>query len=89
MHKIMEVFGTSLVCLTLLGLGWWTNSDFMIKELGELQGQVNAEINVNGNAEKAKQELHPIAPGVLGAGVSLDKDINVNGQQIHASSSST
>ena len=62
----------------------WINNFF--RQSGQVQGEVSTEINTNGDIEQKRQELQLLAPGVFGAEVSLDKEIN--GIQIHASSSS-
>jgi hypothetical protein len=62
----------------------WINNFF--RQFGQVQGEVSTEINTNGDIEQKRQELQLLAPGVFGAEASLDKEIN--GIQIHASSSS-
>lgn len=68
-----------------IGWGEWI-IDFLTKQSEQVQGLVSAEINTNGSTEQLRQELQPLTPGVFGAEVTLDKEIN--GIQIHASSSS-
>ncbi|HWQ70693.1 MAG TPA: hypothetical protein VN370_00055 [Desulfitobacteriaceae bacterium] len=68
-----------------IGWGVWI-IDFLTRQSEQVQGMASVEINTDGNTEQLKQELQPLEPGVFGAEVTLDKEIN--GIQIHASSSS-
>ncbi|MEA4925596.1 MAG: hypothetical protein VB084_09820 [Syntrophomonadaceae bacterium] len=70
--------------LVALSWGWW-GQDIFTQPLGQVQGNVSAEVSSNDGIEQLTRELQVQAPGVYEANVSLDKDIN--GVQVHASSS--